>query len=327
MTATQWMVGFLLMALYEAHALNHFPENFVVVNRNNKNPTVLTCSTEPVNGSITWTHDSAEIEIDHVDYQQNGGNLTLSYVETPEVGKYTCWSGNHELSSTYLLLEVQREKDSDSFLSCWAESYHCRFSCKWNNNEYTAVRVGLGPECTKGEKSCHWVDGSRPTSNGEFHFELHHTLSPFAEETNRLEITAEAINEQFMLRLTKKFYLRDIVQPGIPTIVSCNKVKQNLSVTIAPPANWSTPHSFFCLEHQIEYILQDDGTSRFSLSHVIPQGIDQLRVRSRDSLLMSNWSQWSHWKNVMTRRKKHSFQELPANVLNCYKKKQKEKRI
>lgn len=91
----------------------------VVVNRNNKNPTVLTCSTEPVNGSITWTHDSAEIEIDHVDYQQNGGNLTLSYVETPEVGKYTCWSGNHELSSTYLLLEVQREKDSGEMLHSW----------------------------------------------------------------------------------------------------------------------------------------------------------------------------------------------------------------
>lgn len=49
------------------------------------------------------------------------------------------------------------------------------------------------------------------------------------------------------------------VQPNSPKIVKCEEVGQNLKVTIEPPSNWSTPHSFFSLEHQIQYRLIDNN--------------------------------------------------------------------
>lgn len=122
------------------------------------------------------------------------------------------------------------------------------------------------------------------------------------------------------------------VQPDSPRIVSCQEVEQGLNVSIDPPASWSTPHSFFSLEHEIEYVLKDNGQvqphmqtpealvpclllcslhSSFSSSDVcdfqqlqhsqfalIPKKISKLRVRSRDALVMSAWSQWTPWKNV-----------------------------
>lgn len=49
------------------------------------------------------------------------------------------------------------------------------------------------------------------------------------------------------------------VQPDSPRIVKCQVVEQDLNVTIEPPSSWSTPHSFFILEHEIEYVLKDNG--------------------------------------------------------------------
>lgn len=49
------------------------------------------------------------------------------------------------------------------------------------------------------------------------------------------------------------------VQPDSPQIVKCEEVEQGLNVTIDPPSSWSTPHSFFKLEHEIEYVLKDNG--------------------------------------------------------------------
>lgn len=35
---------------------------------------------------------------------------------------------------------------TDSALHCWARSYDCVFNCKWKNDKYSAVRVGLGED-------------------------------------------------------------------------------------------------------------------------------------------------------------------------------------
>ena len=55
------------------------------------------------------------------------------------------------------------------------------------------------------------------------------------------------------------------VQPDSPTIVRCREVEQDLNVIIEPPSSWSTPHSFFSLEHEIEYESKDDGKVYTSL--------------------------------------------------------------
>ena len=41
-------------------------------------------------------------------------------------------------------------------------------------------------------------------------FHLSHSLSPYAEERNMLEVTAEAIFQWFIIRKTTKFFLREI---------------------------------------------------------------------------------------------------------------------
>ncbi|XP_028434765.1 interleukin-12 subunit beta [Perca flavescens] len=334
-----WMCGLLFISLTGAHGLDHFPENFVVAKRNDANPVTLTCHTT-TDEAVTWKFHGEETERDvelEDNVQQNGQNLSVSEVDTPMLGNYSCWREQEMLSSTYLLLEPEEEDELDNLsFRCWAKSYDCNFSCEWTHNEQTAVRLGLGHDCSERRKSCHWVSSDRLV-DGRFQFELSHSLSPYAEESTMLELTAEAIVNLSILRRTKRFYLRNIVQPDSPQIVKCQEGKENLNVIIDAPSSWSTPHSFFNLEHEIEYVFKDDGKTGRSSSDRIPKGISKLRVRSRDSLVPSAWSQWTPWKNVITGKKKlckcknpakSCCPELPSGFLdNCKKRMKKKKNI
>ncbi|XP_076587497.1 interleukin-12 subunit beta [Chaetodon auriga] len=298
-TLSLWTFGLLFISLTGAHGFNQFPENFVVAKRNDKNPVTLTCDTK-TDGAVTWKFHGEEIEdvLLQANVQQDGQNLAMSDVDTPMLGKYSCWRGGEMLSSTYLLLEAEEEEDLDSLILCRAKSYDCTFICKWTDSGYDAVRFGLGHNCTEGGRLCDWVNSGDQLPDGGFQFELSHSLSPYAEESTMLEVTAEAVNSLSILRTTKRFYLRDIVQPDSPQIVRCQKVQQALNVSIDPPSSWSTPHSFFSLEHEIEYMLKDNGKTERSSSALITKRISMLRVRSRDSFVLSTWSQWTPWKNV-----------------------------
>ncbi|XP_035496321.1 interleukin-12 subunit beta isoform X1 [Scophthalmus maximus] len=328
MTLSLRIFGILLVSLTGVRGLWDFPENFVVAKRNNTTPVTLTCGTK-IDGPVTWKFDGEVIE-DFDDYiQPDGQNLKVSGVDAPLLGEYSCWSGGEMLLSTYLLLEAEEEGESESLINCWAKSYDCNFNCKWTNSRYTAVRLGLDNECAKGGKLCHWVR----SSDGGFQFELSHSLSPYAEETTMIELTAEAIVSLFVFRITTSFYLRDIVQPDSPQIVMCQEMDQNLNVTIKPPSSWSSPHSFFSLEHEIEYVFKDDGKVGRSSSSLIPKSVSKLRVRSRDSVVLSTWSQWTPWKNLRTKANnlckcrntaKYCCPELPSGYLDqCQKKRKK----
>uniref|UniRef100_A0A665WN73 Fibronectin type-III domain-containing protein n=1 Tax=Echeneis naucrates TaxID=173247 RepID=A0A665WN73_ECHNA len=298
-TLTLWKLGILLLSLVGAYELNHFPENFVVAKMNDLKPVTLTCKAD-VDVDVTWKLSGDVIEKDQYmeNYQQDGPNLNVLDVEHPMLGEYSCWSGEKLLSSTYLLLEAEEERDLDSLITCWAKSYDCTFNCNWISKKYTAVRLGLGNDCSERRKSCQWVIGSEQ-ANGVIPFELSHSLSSYAEETTMLVVTIEAINSETILRRTKRFYLRDIIKPDTPQIVRCQKVGEHqLNVSIDPPSSWSSPHSFFTLEHEIEYEMKNNGQLERSVSALIPKKISKLRVRSRDPLVLSSWSQWTPWKNV-----------------------------
>ncbi|XP_078141372.1 interleukin-12 subunit beta [Centroberyx gerrardi] len=305
-TLSLWIFGILFISLPAAYGLTSFPKNVVAAMKDDPNPVTLTCDVES-GVPVEWKFTSNGGEMEKMDWdsaQQVGANLNVSEVDEPMVGEYSCWSGGKKFSSTYLLLRVPEEEvedaDSDSAIRCWARSYNCNFNCSWTLGKYTAVRLGLGQDCIEGNKSCDWVS----SSDGGFQFELSHTLSPYAEESTMFEVTAEAINDQDFLKMTKRFYLRDIIQPDSPEIVRCQEVGEELNVTIDPPSSWSTPHSFFSLEHEIEYVYKDNGKTESSPAPVIPKRISKLRVRTRDSLVRSAWSQWSPWKNVLTGKKK-----------------------
>ncbi|XP_068616945.1 interleukin-12 subunit beta [Brachionichthys hirsutus] len=299
-TSTPWLLGALLVTLTRAHGLHQFPRNFVVANRNH--PATLTCNTT-TQEAVTWMFQSGITEKKNVILDkysiQDGTNLIMSDLGRPMLGNYSCWKGAELLSSVYLFLEAEEETESDSPIHCRARSYDCNFTCTWNNSGYAAVRLGLGHNCSEHGKSCRWISSSKQLSDGGFQFEVSHSLSPYAEESTVFTVTAEAIKNNFIRRRTERFYLRDIIQPDAPQIVKCQEMEQKLNVSIEPPSTWSTPHSFFILEHQIEYVRRDDGQVRRSLSALIPKRISQLRVRSRDSLVLSNWSHWTSWMEVI----------------------------
>ncbi|XP_023007927.3 interleukin-12 subunit beta [Maylandia zebra] len=332
MTFPLWTFGLLMISLTGAHELNHFPENFAVAKRN-ENYT-LTCNSKP-DDIVTWKLNGDPLE-DEENVELNGQNLTVSDIGTPNLGDYSCWRGEEMLSSTYLLLKADEEDTIDSPINCRAKSYDCNFNCTWTGKGYTAVRLGLGHNCSKSSESCQWISISRRLAEGELQFEMSHDLSPYAEESTMLELTAEAIRELSVFRTSKRFYLRDIVKPDSPQIVKCELVNEEVNVTIAPPSTWSAPYSFFSLEHQIEYVLRDDGQTGHSSSTLIPKKISKLRVRSRDSLVLSNWSQWTPWKNVKTgkhrlcrckKTEKYCCPELSPEVFNdCKEEKRKRKK-
>ncbi|XP_042344381.1 interleukin-12 subunit beta [Plectropomus leopardus] len=333
MTLSLWICGLLCISLTGAHELKHFPKHFVVAKHNVANPVTLTCHTE-TNGPVTWMFDEDFLDFNG-NIKQNGQNLSVSMVDKPMLGEYSCWRGGEMLSSTYLLLEADAKDVPDSFsIKHWAKSYDCNLSCEWIHEKQTAVRLGLGPDCKKGMKSCHWVSSDQPV-HGRFHFELSHSLSPYTEESTMLQLTAEAIVDDYFIRKTFEFYLRDIIKPDSPQIGKCEKEGENLNVTVNAPSSWSTPQSFFSLEHQIEYVLQDNGKPGLSSSALIPKGTSKLRARSRDPLVLSNWSEWTPWKNVITGKKnqckckntvKSCCPELPPEFLDNCKKKRKKNR-
>ncbi|KAM4579428.1 interleukin-12 subunit beta [Fundulus diaphanus] len=324
-TALLCIAGFLLISLTVAQDLNHFPENFVLAKRNGHSVTLTCRETNP--GHVTWKLSDEDIDFeDH--FEQKGQHLIVKEVDMPLLGEYSCWRGKEKLSSTYLLQETEEGEDIDSLLTCRAKSYDCNFNCSWTDSRYAVVRLGIGPECRQGHKSCHWVSSSGQLKSEGFQFELSHNLSPYAEESTMLEVTAEAIDNLFLLRRTKMFYLREIVVPDSPQIASSQVVGQQLSVTIEPASSWSSPHSFFRLEHEIEYMCRDDGRIERSSSSLIPKRISKLRARSRDPLVLSPWSQWTPWKNAKKscRCKKKNKSELPAKCLERCKKKTGERR-
>lgn len=77
----------------------------VVAKKNDANPVTLTCRTN-VEGDVTWTFQLEDVDIEE-NIQQNGLNLSVSAVDIPMLGKYSCWRGEEMLSSTYLLLEAE----------------------------------------------------------------------------------------------------------------------------------------------------------------------------------------------------------------------------
>nr|UNA06300.1 interleukin [Hippocampus erectus] len=279
-----------------ANRLKYFPEKFTVAALHDL--VTLSCDVASKGDEVTWKFRGEEIDEDYQDDMKKiGPNLLLQNVGRPMLGEYTCWSRGKSMS-TYLLLKAEEEKELDSFLTCRANSYNCTFSCTWNYTKYELVRLGLGPHCREGGDLCSWVSSTIDKQDGRLHFELRHSLSPYSEESTMLELTAEAIENYSFLRRIKKFYLHDIIQPDSPQIVKCQELEHYLSVTVRPPCSWSSPDSFFPLEHQVEYRLKNDGQVKCSKPSQLPKKISSLRARSRDLLVQSAWSRWSEWTNV-----------------------------
>lgn len=73
------------------------------------------------------------------------------------------------------------------------------------------IPLCVGPiSSAEGKKTCPWVNSSSEHPEHGLQFLLSHSLTPYVEETSMMELTVEAMNDNYFQRTTKIFYLRDI---------------------------------------------------------------------------------------------------------------------
>uniref|UniRef100_A0A8C1AE73 Si:dkey-88e18.2 n=2 Tax=Cyprinus carpio TaxID=7962 RepID=A0A8C1AE73_CYPCA len=306
-----WLMTFILLfclSILRISALNIFPEKcectdhiiyytYLYIHSVGKSVT-LTCRTDK--DKITWRREDTNsiVNILQSNFEKpSGRDLTLIDLQEDLTGNYTCWSDTGLEDYTYLLLD--KSKEATAFkINCTAETFSCtqKIKCAWTSNEFTAFRLRNTRD--NGDWVSQSVDGV---------FFLPHSTNSYSEESERLLITGEAVSTCCYMKTDYSFFLRDIVKPADPGISICTienegSDEQTIELEVKPPSTWPQPHSFFPLKHEIEYEIRHNGelkTEERESSKIKLEGsITKLRVRCRDLLLLSQWSEWSKWKNV-----------------------------
>ncbi|XP_050991685.1 interleukin-12 subunit beta isoform X2 [Labeo rohita] len=297
-----WSMRFILLCLsiVRMSALDFFPEKFAIGERHTN--VTLTCRTDKDN--IEWKREDTVLSQSDCE-KISGRDLTVIDLEEDLTGNYTCWSGTDLQDYTYLLLDKSKEATA-SKINCTAETFSCteKIKCAWTSDEFTTFRL------RNTRDNGDWVSQSVA---GEFFF-LPHSTNSYSEESERLLITGEAVSTCCYMKTDHSFFLRDIVKPAVSSISICNisnqgTDKQIIELVVTPPSTWPQPHSFFPLKHQIEYEIRHDGKLQTKdweegTKFQVEGSITKLRVRCRDLLLLSQWSEWTPWKNVSSRKKR-----------------------
>ncbi|XP_026120940.1 interleukin-12 subunit beta-like [Carassius auratus] len=283
------------LSIVRMAALNIFPEKFKLAERSKS--VTLTCRTDKDN--IKWRLDDSIQPISETEFEKlNGRDLTVINLQEDLTGNYTCWSDTGLEDYTYLLLDKSKEVTAFN-INCTAETFSCsqKIKCAWTSEEFTAFRLRNTRD-----------DGDWVSQSVDGDFFLPHSTNSYSEESERLLITGEAVSTCCYMKTDYSFYLRDVVKPADPGISICSienegSDEQIIEIEVKPPSTWPQPHSFFPLKHEIEYEIRHNGElkteEREEGSKIKVKGsITKLRVRCRDLLLLSQWSEWSKWKNV-----------------------------
>ncbi|XP_076848977.1 interleukin-12 subunit beta [Brachyhypopomus gauderio] len=273
-----------LLCLCTMKVSDTFPDKLIVGKSGGS--VTLRCppATEP---TVTWKHDNTELP-------QNETTLTFTDFDTDLTGNFTCWKKDEFLDYTYILLDMSHEQSLQ--ITCTAETLNCSYniSCRMNNVNIPNLKVF--------RLRYEWDDNGwvLPSEDGTFH--LTHFTNPYAEEHKRLKVVGEAMSLNYYYTSRYDFYLRDIIKPGCPTLSVAKGV-----IDLSPPGIWPSPPSYYPLENEIQCEWRSNGersTCRLDSGAAVPEDVSMLRVRCRDPLLLSQWSEWTPWQNVGRRRQK-----------------------
>ncbi|EMP29835.1 ATP-dependent RNA helicase DQX1 [Chelonia mydas] len=92
------------------------------------------------------------------------------------------------------------------------------------------------------------------------------------------------------------------LRPGPPQDVTAQSKGGLLHLSWAPPASWSSPHSYFLLRYQLEYEHWDGTKGSLQLEGVTEMSVEgdvrRVQIRCQDPLVNSTWSPWTTWENV-----------------------------
>ncbi|CAM4551790.1 unnamed protein product [Lepidochelys olivacea] len=294
-----------VLCVVPAAALTDFPSKFLVGEVNGQ--VVVTCDT--AQEQVSWKqNEHQEIMAEH---HIAGRTLTLEGLDQPAAGNYSCWHGPRLLDSTYVVVSDPDypllQGAPGSAVTCRAESYGGELSCSWTALRPAAFRARLSrsPDGAPGA----WLYVGRgsalqgPDQPQPFTVTLADgTFCPFAEEPRPLELVLEGISAESFVNITHRLFLRDIVRPGPPQDVTAQSKGGLLHLSWAPPASWSSPHSYFLLRYQLEYEHWDGTKGSLQLEGVTEMSIEGdvrwVQIRCQDPLVNSTWSPWTTWQNV-----------------------------
>ncbi|XP_067389718.1 interleukin-12 subunit beta-like [Emydura macquarii macquarii] len=272
-----------------------------------------------VNGQVVVTCDAAE---EHVSWKLNGDSqimaehhlvgrsLTLEGLDLPAAGNYSCWNGTHLLDSTYLVISDPLYPlllgAPGHAVSCQVESYHGELTCSWTALHPAAFRARLS-RSPDAPGDWLYVDRGAALQDAAWPQLFTVTLAdrsfcPFAEEQSPLELALEGISAESFVNITRRLFLQDIVRPAPPQDVAMHSKGGALHLSWAPPASWSSPHSYFLLRYQLR-CQHSDGTMSFhqlegETETLLKVDVRRVQIRCQDPFVNSTWSPWTAWQNV-----------------------------
>ncbi|XP_050801488.1 interleukin-12 subunit beta-like [Gopherus flavomarginatus] len=245
------------------------------------------------------------------EYYVAGRTLTLQGLDQPATGNYSCWRGPRLLDSTYVVVSDPEypllQGSPGHAVTCQAESYHGELTCSWTALRPATFRAHLSRNPGSAPRTWVYVGGGAalqgPDQPQSFTVTLADgTFCPFAEEPRPLELALEGISAESFVNITRRIFLRDIVRPGPPQDVAAQSKGGRLYLSWAPPASWSSPHSYFLLRYQLEYKQWDGTTGSLQLDGVTEMSVEGdvrwVQIRCQDPLVNSTWSPWTTWQKV-----------------------------
>ncbi|XP_054059375.1 interleukin-12 subunit beta-like [Rissa tridactyla] len=283
------LVG-LMLCLAPADALTAFPPKFQVGKLNGN--VVLKCNTSEQ--QVTW-RQNGDMEL-MAEFDAQGQTLTISGLDLPATGNYSCWAGTILLDATYLVVSRPREKRMN--VSCQAESYRGSFHCSWTGPHSAVFRARL----TRSDGSSgEWVPATG--HHGQFSASfVDPSFCPFAEELRPLELHLEGLSDTSYLNFSIHFFIRDIVRPDPPQELTVQRRGEQLYLAWAPPASWPLPKSYFALLYRLQYELpngtQVDKYVEGAEETQLQERAQRVRISCQDPYINPAWSPWSAWQDV-----------------------------
>lgn len=114
---------------------------------------------------------------------------------------------------------------------------------------------------SKSSESCQWISSSQRLAEGKLQFEMSHDLSPYAEESTMLELTAEAIRDLSVFRTSKRFYLRDIGKLSKTELHQWHSVEDyQLQSTFSLLKTFSDEKESLCMQSMHDKVLSETVT-------------------------------------------------------------------
>ncbi|KAG9334728.1 hypothetical protein JZ751_006565 [Albula glossodonta] len=146
MILSPWFCLLLAICLPSVCGLSHFPHKMQVMEKYQS--VKLTCRTDAdVRGPVTWKHKVEGLDQDRPVMKSrfanpSGLSLSLTDLDTPNAGEYSCWAEGRKLDHTYLFLKEDEDSQPTGSLVIRTEDLLIRSRRKKDSVSYPCTVQG-----------------------------------------------------------------------------------------------------------------------------------------------------------------------------------------